>query len=231
MTYLPLKFVPAMLVTSLLAGCATPSTQLDTTRGTVSTTGVVVTPSTPTQPVARVPAPPTPSPEETEGAASERSGAIGKVAPDFTLPDASERPTSLSNFADQWVVLYFYPSDDTPGCTCQATEFTELLQQFDAMNAKIVGISPDSPATHAFFMRKYGLNFPLLSDQSRKVMTLYGAWLEMKEGPAAPGRVLRSTYLIDPKGKIAWHWPEVIPQGHAARIRTKLQELSSAAKQ
>jgi len=225
------NFLTTSRSTSLLALAALCMTSCVSRHGAVGSSGVgtpvpgAPTPDATTTPVLQ---PPTPTPAETEEAASGRSSAVGKPAPDFTLPDAFERPTSLTRQRGKWLVLYFYPGDDTPGCTCQATEFTALLKKFDALNAKVIGVSPDSPATHQYFMRKYGLNFPLLSDPSHDVMRDYGAWLEVKEGPAAPGRVLRSTYLIDPGGKVAWHWPEVIPQGHAERVKEKLSQLSAS---
>ncbi|MDW8263404.1 MAG: peroxiredoxin [Phycisphaerales bacterium] len=170
-----------------------------------------------------------PPPQVTEAAASERSSAIGKPAPDFELLDQEERPVSLSALRGQWVVLYFYPADDTPGCTCQANEFTRLIQSFHHANAKVIGVSVDRPEIHRRFIRKYNLRIPLLSDPDRRVMREYGAWVDIPRGPAAPGMVIRSTYLIDPTGRIAWHWPEVIPQGHAQRVMDRLNALQRLA--
>lgn len=171
---------------------------------------------------------PVPNPAEMEAAAAARSGAVGKPAPDFSLLTQDDRPLSLAGERGKWVVLYFYPADDTPGCTCQATEFTALLRDFTQRNAKVYGVSPDTPDLHRHFMKKYGLQINLLSDPDRGVMRQYGAWVDIPEGPAAPGRVVRSTYLIDPNGVVAAHWPEVIPQGHAERVMRRLGELSTA---
>ena len=166
---------------------------------------------------------------EMEAAASRASRAIGLGASDFSIPDADGKPVRLADLRAKWVVLYFYPRDDTPGCVCEATEFTDLLWQFLEVGAEVVGISPDSPESHREFAHKYGLEIRLLSDPGLGVMRQYGAWVEVPAGPARGGRVVRSTYLVDPKGRIAWHWPEVIPQGHAARVKRKLDELRAAA--
>lgn len=166
-----------------------------------------------------------PSPAVTEDAASARSTAAGRAAPVFSLPDQNAKPVSLADQRGKWVVLYFYPADDTPGCTCQATEFTKLLHEFNGSNAVIMGVSADTPESHRKFARKYDLKFPLLSDVKRDTMREYGAWVDMPKGLGAPGRVIRSTYLINPSGVVAWHWPEVIPQGHAQRVMDKLNAL------
>jgi peroxiredoxin Q/BCP len=122
-------------------------------------------------------------------------------------------------------VLYFYPKDDTPGCACQATEFTETLSQFRNMNAMILGVSADSPQSHRLFIEKYGLALTLLSDPNHAVMKRYGAWVESSLGEKKTERVIRSTFIIGPNGLVRYHFPEVIPQGHAERVREKLAEL------
>jgi peroxiredoxin Q/BCP len=167
----------------------------------------------------------TPSPRRVEDAAASQSQALGKTAPSFTLADKEDRPVSLTDYRGKWLVLYFYPKDDTPGCTCQATEFTDLLGRFHNLNAQVVGISPDSPGDHRFFAEKYDLKITLLSDVAQKVMRLYGAWVDTQVADQALGRVIRSTFAIDPNGRIAYHWPEVIPQGHADRVRERLELL------
>ncbi|MCC6579250.1 MAG: peroxiredoxin [Phycisphaeraceae bacterium] len=158
-----------------------------------------------------------------ENAATSRSAAIGKPAPAFTLVNQDNQPISLAGMHGKWVVLYFYPKNDTPGCTCEATEFTSLLTQFRAMDAVILGVSPDSPSSGRYFRDKYHLELILLSDPQRQVMLQYGAWAD---SPITGGQVVRMTYLIDPTGLVAWHWPEVIPTGHADRVREKLMELA-----
>ncbi|MAE68007.1 MAG: peroxiredoxin [Phycisphaeraceae bacterium] len=162
-----------------------------------------------------------------ERAASRRSPFIGKTAAAFELPDQDDRTVSLEKLRGRWVVLYFYPADDTPGCTCQATEFTKLLKRFREQGAEIYGVSPDLSASHRYFRDKYELEIALLSDPHHEVMRRYGAWLDLRSAGAEGGRVVRSTFLIDPTGRIAHHWPEVIPQGHAKRVADRLRDLSS----
>ena len=156
-----------------------------------------------------------------ERAASARSDFTGMQAPDFTLPDSQGNPVSLSGQRGKWVVLYFYPKDDTPGCTCQATDFTRLLFQFETMNAELYGVSEDSPASHRRFIEKHNLRVPLLSDPDHSTMRRYGAWVDTPQG----GRVIRSTFIVGPEGTIRYHFPEVIPEGHAERVRQILYEL------
>ncbi len=162
-----------------------------------------------------------------EQAASKTSPIIGRQAPDFTLLDQDDQDTKLSGLKGKWIVLYFYPKDDTPGCSCQATEFTALLQRFHDMNAVVLGVSPDSPEMHRTFIEKYDLALTLLSDPDKTVMTQYGAWVTSTLGPISYERIIRCTYLIDPAGAIRQHWPEVIPEGHAARVREELQRLAA----
>jgi len=166
-----------------------------------------------------------PSAESMEAAASARSPLIGMPAPAFTLADQDERPVSLSSLRGRWVVVYFYPRDDTPGCTCQASEFTRLLGRFHEMDAEVLGVSADPPARHRAFIKKFDLKVRLLSDLDHGIMARYGAWAESPLGPGHPGRVIRSTVVIDPDGVIRHHWPEVIPWGHAMRVRQKLEDL------
>lgn len=166
---------------------------------------------------------------EMEDAAASRSPITGKPAPDFTLMNQDSKPVQLRDLRGQWVVLYFYPKDDTPGCACQATEFTQLLYDFKDMNATVLGVSADSPSSHQHFIDKYSLKLELLSDPTQRVMQQYGAYVQSSLGDKSYGRVIRSTYLIDPEGIIRYHWPEVIPEGHAQRVRDKLEELQNAS--
>lgn len=160
-----------------------------------------------------------------EDEAAKGSLFVGQVAPAFELPDQDDQPVSLQGLRGKWVVLYFYPADDTPGCTCQATEFTQLLQQFCQMNALIYGVSTDSPESHRQFIEKYELDLNLLSDHPHAVMEHYGAWITTTLGDLVYGQVHRTTFIIDPEGVIRHHWPEVYPEGHAERVRDKLAEL------
>jgi peroxiredoxin Q/BCP len=162
---------------------------------------------------------------EFEQAAGERSQLVGRPAVDFTLENQDGEPVRLADHRGQWVVLYFYPKDGTPACSCQAFEFTETHSQFEKLSAVVYGISPDTVESHQQVTEKFDLQVPLLADPERKVMTAYGAWVEQPWG----GRAIRSTVLIDPDGNIAYHWPEVIPEGHAERVREKLAELEQAA--
>lgn len=163
-----------------------------------------------------------------EEAASGRSSFAGSRAPTFMLPDQDGRTVSLRDYRGQWVVLYFYPADDTPGCTCQATEFTSILQKFHEQDAVVLGVSPDSAESHKLFAEKYDLKITLLSDEDHDVMSRYGAWVNKQFGDQTIGTVVRTTVLISPDGTIAHHWPEVIPKGHAERVRDKLAQLKAA---
>lgn len=150
---------------------------------------------------------------------------VGRKAPAFTLPDAEGKKTALKDFAGQWVVLYFYPKDDTPGCTTEACEFTEGIKAFAKLDAVVLGCSPDSPERHRKFIDKYKLKVTLLSDEKKKVLEKYGAYGEKKMYGRTTMGVIRSTVIIDPKGKIAHHWRRVRAAGHAEKVREKLLEL------
>jgi peroxiredoxin Q/BCP len=153
---------------------------------------------------------------------------IGAVAPSFTLLDQDERKVSLKGYAGRWLVLYFYPKDDTPGCTVEACEFTSALKDFEKVQAAVAGVSPDAPQSHRKFADKHGLKLRLLSDTDHAVLKAYVAWgLKSMYGKKYEG-VLRSTVLIDPKGRIAFHWPKVKPEGHAKEVREKLAELGGS---
>jgi len=160
---------------------------------------------------------------EIETAAAERSPLTGKRAPDFALPNQAGETVTLQAQKGRWAVLYFYPADGTPGCTCQAQEFNKSHAQFQRLSAKVFGVSPDSVASHKNVADKYNLKVDLLADPDQHVMEAYGASAKTPFGR----RVIRSTVLIDPAGRIAYHWPEVIAQGHADRVRAKLDELKS----
>ena len=162
-----------------------------------------------------------------EEAASVRSPIVGLPAPNFTLPDQNGKQVKLEQLRGRWVVLYFYPKDDTPGCTCEATEFTSLLGGFKGMNAGVYGVSADTPEIHRIFIDKFKLSLDLLSDPDHSMMRRYGAWVDAYLGEKKYERVIRSTLLIDPKGVVRYHWPEVIPKGHAERVSEKLAMLQA----
>jgi thioredoxin-dependent peroxiredoxin len=151
---------------------------------------------------------------------------VGKQAPAFTLPDENGAKVKLANLAGRWVVLYFYPKDDTPGCTVEACEFTSGLAGFDRLSAAVFGCSRDSPESHRKFIAKHRLKVKLLSDPDHAVMEKYGAWGEKSNYGKKFMGVIRSTVLIDPAGKLAYHWPTVKAAGHAEKVRDKLAELS-----
>ena len=151
---------------------------------------------------------------------------IGDEAPGFCLPNKDDKEVCLKNFAGQWVVVYFYPKDQTPGCIKEACEFTERLGDFARMDAAVLGVSTDSTASHREFAAKSKLSIELLSDPKHEIMDWYGAWQPKKIlGKELMGTV-RSTFIVDPKGKIAYIWPSVNPWGHANEVRMKLAELT-----
>jgi peroxiredoxin Q/BCP len=147
----------------------------------------------------------------------------GDKAPKFKLPDHAGGTVSLSDFAGTSVVVYFYPADDTPGCTKEACQFNDNLRAFDRGGATVVGISPDGEAKHVKFRDKYKLTFPLLSDPEHKVMEAYGAWGEKTMYGKKTVGTIRSTFLIDGKGVITRAWYNVRADGHAAKVLEELQ--------
>jgi peroxiredoxin Q/BCP len=147
----------------------------------------------------------------------------GDRAPAFTLPDQDGKPVSLRDFEGSTVIVYFYPADDTPGCTKEACQFNENLSAFQRSGAKVVGISPDGAAKHVKFRDKYGLAFPLLSDPEHQVMEAYGAWGEKTMYGKKTVGTIRSTFLVDGSGKIANSWYNVRADGHAAKVLETLQ--------
>lgn len=150
---------------------------------------------------------------------------LGKPAPSFALPDQDDRTRKLSEFKGRWVVLYFYPRDDTPGCTVEACEFTAGLRGFRKLDAEVLGCSSDSPESHRKFAKKHGLELTLLSDPDHEVMEAYGAWGDKVLYGRKFRGVIRSTVIIDPAGKVAHHWKKVKSKGHADAVRSKIEEL------
>lgn len=142
----------------------------------------------------------------------------GQVAPGFTLPSQDGSPVSLEQFRGRWVLLYFYPKDNTPGCTIEAHNFQRDLPKYESFNAVILGVSLDSENSHKDFCTKQGLTFKLLSDTKRQVTAKYGSLKSL----IGFKMVARNTFLIDPRGKIANVWLGVSPAGHSAEV---LQEL------
>nr|WP_325214544.1 thioredoxin-dependent thiol peroxidase [uncultured Oscillibacter sp.] len=143
---------------------------------------------------------------------------IGTKAPEFTLPDKDGNAVSLTDFAGKKVVLYFYPKDNTPGCTRQACAFAGAYQEFKKINAVVIGISKDSVASHQKFAEKYGLPFILLSDPELTAIQAYGVWQEKKLYGKVSMGVVRSTFVIDENGMIEKVMPKVKPDTNAAEI-------------
>ena len=152
---------------------------------------------------------------------------VGKKAPEFSLCDQNGKKVALEALRGQWVVLYFYPRDDTPGCTTEACDFTSAVTAFQTLNAVVLGCSPDTMESHQKFIAKHGLKVTLLSDQTHEVMKTYGAWGKKNMYGRVTEGVIRSTVLIDPSGEVVHHWPKVKAAGHAEKVRAKLEELQS----
>ena len=150
----------------------------------------------------------------------------GQKAPAFTLPNQDERKISLGDYKGMWVVVYFYPKDDTPGCTTEACDFTSGLKAFEKLNAVVLGVSADSPESHRRFIGKYNLKITLLSDTGKKVLAKYGAWGTKKMYGKEIEGVIRSTFIIDPEGRITHAWYGVKADGHVEKVREKLAELT-----
>ncbi len=158
---------------------------------------------------------------------------IGNKIEDFCLEDNNANTLCLHDFAGKWIILYFYPKDNTSGCTKEAVDFSELKPKFEAKNAVIIGISPDKQESHSKFVAKYMLTIPLLCDTDKKIMKLFGAWgLKKNYGREYQG-VIRSTFIISPERKIMYKWANVKVQQkrktgiikHADIVLKKLEEL------
>jgi peroxiredoxin Q/BCP len=149
--------------------------------------------------------------------------AAGDEAPAFSLPDQDGEQVALADLAGRRVVVYFYPADDTPGCTKEACQFNELLDDFSRLDVEVVGISPDGGESHRRFRDRYGLSVRLLSDADHSVMARYGAWGEKTlYGRTAVG-VIRSTFLVGPDGRLEQAWYHVRADGHAAKVLATLE--------
>ena len=149
----------------------------------------------------------------------------GTKAPVFTLNDKDGNAVSLADFAGKKVVLYFYPKDNTPGCTRQACAFAAAYEDFKTLDAVVIGVSKDSEASHRKFAEKYGLPFILLSDPELKAIQAYGVWQEKKNYGKVSMGVVRSTFIIDEKGFIEKVMPKVKPDTNAAEILTYLKSV------
>ncbi len=148
---------------------------------------------------------------------------IGTKAPDFTLQDKDGKSVTLSDFLGKKVVIYFYPKDNTPGCTRQACAFAGSYEEFKKINAVVIGVSKDSVASHQKFAEKHGLPFILLSDPELNAIQAYGVWQEKKRYGKVSMGVVRSTFVIDENGMIEKVMPKVKPDTNAAEILTYLK--------
>ena len=148
--------------------------------------------------------------------------AAGDPAPEFALPDDNGTIHRLADQRGRWTVVYFYPEDDTPGCTTEACAFRDANDDLVAAGATVWGISPDDAASHGRFRAKFHLNFPLLSDEDHAVAEAYGVWLPRTKEGRTSMRIQRSTFLIGPDGRIAHAWPMVIPEGHPEEVAAVL---------
>lgn len=149
----------------------------------------------------------------------------GKAAPAFTLASAEGEKVSLASLKGKSVVIYFYPKDDTPGCTLEAQAFNQALPRLAKLGAAVVGISADSGESHCKFRDKYGLKFPLLSDPDRKVIEKYGAWGEKNNYGKKSMGIIRSTVIVGPDGKVKKVFPKVKVDGHVDKVLETLQAL------
>ncbi len=148
----------------------------------------------------------------------------GKKAPAFTLTNEDGEKISLSGLKGKSVVLYFYPKDDTSGCTVEALEFRDAAKDFEKAGAVILGVSPDNEASHCKFRKKFELNFSLLCDTDHKVAEKYGVWVEKSMYGRKYMGIQRATFLIDTEGKLTQVWPKVTPKGHAAEVLAALKK-------
>jgi thioredoxin-dependent peroxiredoxin len=153
---------------------------------------------------------------------------IGDKAPPFALKNQDDETVKLGDHKGRWLVLYFYPRDDTPGCTVEACEFTAALERFEGLAATVLGCSPDTPERHRKFIAKYELAHHLLSDPDHDVMLAYGAWGQKNMYGRITEGVIRSTVIIDPQARIAARWSKVTTKGHAEAVRAKLAALQGA---
>src|SRR5512141_2299038 len=152
----------------------------------------------------------------------------GDLAPDLNLPDESGAVRHLADQKGRWTVLYFYPEDDTPGCTTEACQFRDMNEHYADTGADVWGVSPDGAASHRRFREKFELPFTLLSDVDHEVATRYGAWREKQNYGRTYMGIGRSTFLIDPDLRIARAWPTVKADGHAAAVLAALAEERAA---
>jgi peroxiredoxin Q/BCP len=154
--------------------------------------------------------------------------AVGDPAPEVALPDETGTIHRLSDQRGRWTVLYFYPTDDTPGCTIEACEFRDNNETIRERGADVWGISPQGAASKRAFREKFGLPFNLLADEGHHVADTYGTWVEKKNYGKTYWGTSRTTFLVDPNGRIVRVWAKVKPEGHAGEVMAALDELGAA---
>jgi peroxiredoxin Q/BCP len=152
---------------------------------------------------------------------------VGDQAPPIALPDEAGRIHDLADQRGRWTILYFYPKDDTPGCTVEACEFRDANETITERGADVWGISPQGSASKRKFREKFGLPFTLLADEQHEAAETYGSWVEKQNYGRTYMGTARTTFLVDPDGRIARTWPKVKPQGHAAEVMAALDELQT----
>lgn len=155
---------------------------------------------------------------------------VGNKFPSFNLPDQNCNKTSLKSLPGQWKVIYFYPKDNTSGCSLEARGFSVLEEKFKEIDASITGVSPDSPVSHQNFCQKQELTITLISDSEHVLLEKVGVWQKKKMYGREYMGVVRTTYLVNPKGRVAFVWNKVKPLGHAEEVLAKIIELKEAAK-
>ncbi len=152
--------------------------------------------------------------------------AIPYTAPNFALIDQAGKEHALADYRGKWLVLYFYPKDDTPGCTTEACSLRDVATELDAIEAEVVGISADDAKSHEKFITKHHLNFTLLSDPKKKVIEAYGAWGKKMFGKEG---ILRKTFIINPNGQVVKVYGRVTPLGHGDQVIDELRRLQKLA--
>mgnify|MGYP001815190141 FL=1 len=149
----------------------------------------------------------------------------GDVAPDFVLPDADMQMTDSASLVGSPYVIYFYPKDDTPGCTIEGIEFTELMADFEALGVAVIGVSKDTCVSHAAFRDKYGLSIHLLADVEGQLCDAYGVWQEKEKNGEKKMGIVRSTFIVDTAGRICHAMHDVKPKGHAEQVLELVRSL------
>ncbi len=152
---------------------------------------------------------------------------VGSAAPAFMLPDQAGKVHKLSDYKGQWVLVYFYPKDDTPGCTKEACGIRDSWAKYKKAKLQVFGVSADSVASHVKFAEKFSLPFPLLADEDKKMVAAYGVWGEKQYMGKSYMGINRASFLIDPKGKIAKIYPKVKPEEHAEEVLKDLSQLGA----